>query len=112
MTRAKERLYLSYAFLRHWYGNTEPSLPSRFLADLPPEVLGQPSKPKRSVQGANHWSAPRWGQALQRQPERRPAVQQRFHRGQHVSHRRFGEGAVQDSQILAGLAPLEPFSKH
>ncbi|MEA3397018.1 MAG: 3'-5' exonuclease, partial [Chloroflexota bacterium] len=133
MTRAKERLYLSYAFLRHWYGNSEPSQPSRFLADLPPAVLGQSPQRKRSAQGAHQWNTPSWGQALQRQPERRPAVQQRFHRGQHVSHRRFGEGAVQDSQIesgeelvtvlffdnrvgvkqfLAGLAPLEPFSEH
>ena len=133
MTRAKERLYLSYAFLRHWYGNSEPSQPSRFLADLPPEVLGQSPQRKRATPKDQHWSAPGWAQALQRQPERRPAVQQRFHRGQHVSHRRFGEGAVQDSQIeggeelvtvlffdnrvgvkqfLAGLAPLEPFSKH
>ncbi len=42
MTRAKERLYLCYAFRRTSFGRTNISTPSRFLADIPRELLKQP----------------------------------------------------------------------
>jgi DNA helicase-2/ATP-dependent DNA helicase PcrA len=38
-TRAKERLYLSRAFRRTTFGHTEVTSPSRFIADIPPELL-------------------------------------------------------------------------
>lgn len=44
MTRAKRRLYLCYAFRRTSYGRTNVSTPSRFLADIPGELLKQPQK--------------------------------------------------------------------
>jgi DNA helicase II / ATP-dependent DNA helicase PcrA len=49
MTRAERRLYLTYAFRRSWrgYRDSEPSAPSRFLEDLPDEVLKQPSDRQR-----------------------------------------------------------------
>ncbi len=39
ITRAKERLYLLYAFRRSFYGSSEPGDPSRFLADIPRELI-------------------------------------------------------------------------
>ena len=39
MTRAEQRLYLVYAFRRTLYGNTQMNGPSRFLADVPPELV-------------------------------------------------------------------------
>ncbi|MFN3337653.1 MAG: ATP-dependent helicase, partial [Thermomicrobium sp.] len=39
ITRAKERLYLSYAQLRSRFGLRERNLPSHFLEALPPEVI-------------------------------------------------------------------------
>ena len=47
MTRAKERLYLTRAFRRGFRGGTGPNLPSRFLLDIPRElIVGQEqSKP-------------------------------------------------------------------
>ena len=44
MTRAKKRLYLCYAFRRTSYGRTNVSTPSRFLADIPRELLKLPIK--------------------------------------------------------------------
>jgi DNA helicase-2/ATP-dependent DNA helicase PcrA len=44
MTRAKRRLYLCYAFRRTSFGRTNVSTPSRFLADIPRELLKQPQK--------------------------------------------------------------------
>ena len=39
MTRAKERLYLTRAFRRGFRGGTGPNLPSRFLLDVPRELV-------------------------------------------------------------------------
>jgi len=39
MTRARSRLLLTYARQRTTYGMSRPSLPSRFLAEIPPEFL-------------------------------------------------------------------------
>ena len=39
MTRAKEKLYLSRASLRGFYGSSEPTLPSRFIGDIPAELI-------------------------------------------------------------------------
>ena len=92
LTRAKDRLYLSYAFRRSRYGDYEPNLPSRFLYDLPPHLLeGASLLAEAGPQGDGDgyarltaWDAPP-----------RPAAQAaRFRAGQRVSHPLFGEGVV------------------
>lgn len=40
MTRAMKELYLTTARMRRIYGQAEPRRPSRFLAELPPSVIG------------------------------------------------------------------------
>ena len=59
MTRAKDKLYLTRAFRRGFRGGTGPNLPSRFLLDIPTELIatGEPDtepsvaaeRPSRSV---------------------------------------------------------------
>lgn len=50
ITRAKEKLYLMYAFRRSSFGNvSEPSEPSRFLADIPREFVKTKSGEKRNT---------------------------------------------------------------
>ena len=39
VTRAKERLYLLRAFRRGFRGSSEPSIPSRFLVDIPKKLI-------------------------------------------------------------------------
>src|SRR5205823_5392890 len=39
MTRAKDRLYLFHAFRRHLWGSANLNLPSRFLKDIPPDLV-------------------------------------------------------------------------
>jgi DNA helicase-2/ATP-dependent DNA helicase PcrA len=41
ITRAKERLYLSRCRMRHLYGSTSWNPPSRFIAEMPPELLAE-----------------------------------------------------------------------
>ena len=43
MTRAKERLYLLRAFRRYSMGMSQHTPPSRFLKDIPPELIAQRS---------------------------------------------------------------------
>ncbi|KKT53011.1 MAG: ATP-dependent DNA helicase PcrA [candidate division Kazan bacterium GW2011_GWA1_44_22] len=41
MTRAKKQLYLAYTAQRLLYGSSTPSLPSRFIEDIPEELIAQ-----------------------------------------------------------------------
>jgi len=40
MTRAKQKLYLSYASQRLYFGTTSANLVSRFVVDIPEELVG------------------------------------------------------------------------
>lgn len=61
VTRAKERLYLLRAFRRGFRGGSEPGMPSRFLLDIPSELLEAPAQPKPATQrksaGAAGWTS-------------------------------------------------------
>jgi DNA helicase-2/ATP-dependent DNA helicase PcrA len=134
MTRAEQRLYLTYAFRRGWrgYGNGEPSAPSRFLEDLPDEVLdelgdGKHRRPHRSWAVSSSWES-------RSQPatsaSRRPELQYRA--GQRVQHAYYGEGTVLESELegrsemvtvlfgngigvkklVSSMAPMEPLSDY
>jgi DNA helicase-2/ATP-dependent DNA helicase PcrA len=120
-TRAKQRLYLLYAFRRVTYGRTNTSQPSRFLADIPKELVKQ--APKRSyapvqqttmftnrggaggLGGGSRSSTARLTQPShpvvpQRQ---RPAAAPResaFFAGQKVRHATFGDGIVVSSKLV------------
>ncbi len=132
MTRAERRLYLTYAFRRGWrgYRDSEPSAPSRFLDDLPDEVLKQ-AEGRKQRGSRPSWRAQSWG--VRSTPEvevSRPELQYRS--GQRVSHAFYGEGMVLESELegrhemvtvlfgngigvkklLSSMAPMEPVSEH
>ena len=65
MTRAKDRLYLSRAFRRGFRGGSGPNSPSRFLLDIPRELISQPGAPDRTLAGDSGRSEP-----LSRRPRR------------------------------------------
>jgi DNA helicase-2/ATP-dependent DNA helicase PcrA len=90
MTRAKDQLHLSYVFMRPRYGSNEPSVPSRFLDDIPEElILGSRKHTKETVKKATQWTTS-W--------EQKPKVTQSstptFRAGQRVKHSTFGDGLV------------------
>lgn len=59
LTRAQERLYLSYAFCRTMWGDDDVRSPSRFLSEIPQELLtGAFSRPRKSTRRAR--SSARW----------------------------------------------------
>lgn len=99
MTRAKERLYLLRAFRRYGMGMSQHNPPSRFLKDIPPELIAQ-----RSAVRDQYEAVERGPQRLReafRRDERPPAPsEQAFAGGEKVRHPRFGEGIVVSCQVV------------
>jgi len=97
LTRAREKLYLSWARTRYRTGRLELSEPSRFLEALPPGALDERSTTPswdRSARGARSGRPPRaapveldWEvEASQDAPH--------YAAGERVRHRKFGGGVV------------------
>ena len=102
VTRAKDKVFLSYATARRRGGELRAAFPSRFLDDVPPALVEQ------------RVTRPSWG--LAREPRRRPAVRTGgslalvsaeepdaaeasddaplYRSGERVRHRRFGSGTI------------------
>lgn len=122
-TRAKQRLYLLHAFRRANYGRTNVSAPSRFLSDIPKEIVRQ--MPKRDVADfsqssmfTQRSSLGAGSPASRTRPNptpagQRPATSARrpqsegpgtvsFFAGQKVRHATFGEGIVVSSKAVDG----------
>ncbi len=82
MTRAMEKLVISYAEIRRQYGREEYHRPSRFLSELPAELL-EDVRPKARFQ------APTSSHKL---PS--AAKEAGFQLGQSVNHPKFGQGVI------------------
>ncbi|MGH7521227.1 MAG: ATP-dependent helicase [Gemmatimonadales bacterium] len=108
LTRARERLYLSWARTRYRNGRLELAEPSRFLDALPPHVVEERSttpswRPMRGSSGGGAMpprpSRPR-GAAARRMvpesgfPEEVSQDAPRYVNGERVRHRKFGGGIV------------------
>ena len=96
ITRAEQRLYLTLAHNRMTFGISEPSQPSRFLEDIPEEVIIENSmRPKdhskRSFSGTYEWE--------KEEEEQKPAYVPTHHVGQRIKHSMFGEGIVLGVEI-------------
>ena len=113
ITRAKDQLYLTRAFRRSNYGYDEPTAPSRFLKDIPAELLddrgsGKQSSPafSRRRSGARTSSgSTRWSQG-----SAAPAATSfvaGYKAGDHVYHQKFGEGTVISVEQQGGDAFVE-----
>ena len=107
ITRAKDRVFLSYAFRRSMWGSSDVSTPSRFLRDIPTQLISGTGsfagmKPKEAmIARASTWETPSspsaGGKATRSAPA--PARELQFRAGQRVKHATFGEGIVIESRI-------------
>lgn len=123
ITRARERLVLTYSRNRSRFGLSEIALPSRFLGELPAELLDGDNldELRRTPLLAG---LPRAAKSTQHHTSRNG-----FHPGQRVLHPAFGSGTIEyvegrgaDTKVrvrfdlvgtkllLVRLAPLEPLS--
>lgn len=99
LTRAKERLFLACAAQRMLFGHTNRNQPSRFLREIPPELLEQQDDTARSfVQNARperpkHIYTPEIGRNVgMAAPAQKTGVT--YGVGDLVSHKVFGRGRV------------------
>jgi ATP-dependent DNA helicase UvrD/PcrA len=101
ITRARKRLYLSFAQTRMLHGQTRYNLPSRFLDEIP-EGLMKWLTPRYAAQRARQalaavsrdWTAPH-----KKAPGfASPPAAGGFRVGQNVTHPKFGSGVIVDAE--------------
>ncbi|HNF34725.1 MAG TPA: UvrD-helicase domain-containing protein [Anaerolineales bacterium] len=107
ITRAKDKLYLLRAIQRGGRGMSEETYPSRFLEDLPAELLvgktrtGKPTT-SRGLYGRPDTSASDTRWALPTPPKPAPVQTSTYKAGTRVRHGLWGEGIVLDSKLQDG----------
>src|SRR5215208_591564 len=95
ITRAKDKLYLIRAIQRGGRGAAEETYPSRFLDDVPADLLIGKTRTGRSI----HGRAPETLWSLHSRPPSASVLEIKFRAGTHVRHPVWGEGIVLDSRI-------------
>lgn len=103
VTRARERLYLSYAQTRMLHGQSRYNLRSRFVEEVPEALLKwltpQASRNRGVVGDGSHYFQPgRRPEEAARQAPRSAEPRDRdlagLHVGQNVEHAKFGVGVI------------------
>jgi DNA helicase-2/ATP-dependent DNA helicase PcrA len=90
ITRAKETLYVSYAEQRRLHGMDNFSQPSRFIKEIPEELVEE-IRPRVQVLRPHYTSArPRSGPA----GGMAPGAELGLRLGQRVRHKKFGDGVI------------------
>ncbi len=87
ITRAKKKVYLVRAFRRRLMGSSTVNKPSRFLLDIPPELIERGGVTAKE----DEWIAAAEAKEKEIQLNAEPPE---FKAGDHVRHDQFGEGVV------------------
>src|SRR5512138_1549000 len=95
ITRAKDKLYLIRAIQRGGRGAAEETYPSRFLDDVPADLLVGKSRTGRSI----HGRAPETLWSVHSRSQSASVVEAKYRAGTHVRHSVWGEGIVLDSRV-------------
>ncbi len=132
ITRAQERLYLCHAWSRTLFGSTDYYPPSRFLSEIPEELVHAIGDDRRRGSGLGAHRDAVVNAAIRRggeAPGARGAEELRLKIGDDVRHEKFGEGVILDlegtgdkaevvvrfrdvgeKRLLLAWAPLEPIT--
>jgi len=92
ITRAEQKLYLTYARRRSLHGGTEWNLPSRFLDEIPRDMAERQTTEQRTF--GRPTSATTWSDTPNAPTRREPTPGASFRIGEDVVHARFGDGVV------------------
>ncbi len=106
ITRAEQQLVISYAEQRQLHGQTRFNPPSRFLQELPEELVDE-IRPKVQTYQTSYRAQAR--PATNVRPSHRPGSQTEsgFSIGQQVSHAKFGEGVITNAEGAGAHARVE-----
>ena len=92
ITRAREHLMLCYAESRRHYGNENYNPPSRFINEIPADLMVE-VRPRARITQAVHRPEP-----MQKVNRRINDNESGIRIGQRVTHKKFGEGVVLDQE--------------
>lgn len=97
ITRARQHLLISHAEQRTWHGKTLYQRPSRFVEEIPAELL-QPLRPYKNTPnitrpGETYTDLPSKN-PLRQAPRMSSAEKRPFHPGDRIRHNKFGDGIV------------------
>ena len=112
ITRARDQLYLVRSERRAQFGGYDYTEPSRFLADIPADLLNTPSKGRSSSSRSSGWdrrdrsestsayraTSYQWQGAST--PKAAPPKVLRYQPNMHVTHPSWGEGLVLESKLI------------
>jgi DNA helicase-2/ATP-dependent DNA helicase PcrA len=93
VTRARDRLFLVRAFRRRLAGPSMLSEPSRFLYDIPADLV------QGELPGIQTWTQQEYRAQTRWESPVRQTIQARFQPGMRVRHSVFGEGVVINTQV-------------
>jgi DNA helicase-2/ATP-dependent DNA helicase PcrA len=104
ITRAKDRLYLVRSVQRGGRGMSEETFPSRYLDDLPADLIQGRSRTGKTLRGRassdTSWTLPSPSRAFDRTQGRpAPVLDAKFRAGTRVKHPTWGEGIVLNSRV-------------
>ena len=106
MTRAMQKLYLCYAECRRLYGSERYNNPSRFIRELPTELV-------QEVRLKNKVSRPVSSHSQKRSYVNQSMNDTGFNMGQHVHHKTFGDGVILDVEGQGSHARVQiRFKQH
>ena len=97
ITRARRRLYMTWARERSLFGRSERNLPSRFIDELPAELTERHSSAPGSAAGIG-WDS---GEGAAAPIDPGPTLE--LHTGDDVVHASFGEGVVTAVEAGGGV---------
>ena len=93
ITRAREHLMMCYAEARRYYGNESYNPPSRFINEVPADLMVE-VRPRARISQPVHRPEPM--QAVKKHMA--PNNDEGIRVGQRVQHKKFGEGVVLDQE--------------
>lgn len=119
LTRARDRVYLVRAQTRRTYGGEDFTEPSRFLQDIPEELLRREGvRSYDSIRRERREAFARWEGTKLAPPSAYPSpgyqravnrAAPKYHTNMRVRHREWGEGVVIQSTISDGEELVEVF---
>ena len=107
ITRAEEELYLTHAVSRTLFGKTQSNPQSRFLREIPEDLLNKGTKQEGRYQGQSSSKQPAKRGPSRRTTKRAEVASGTWKVGDKVMHKAWGEGMVSNVNEKNGTVELD-----
>ena len=107
ITRAEEVLYITHATSRMLYGRSQSNMPSRFLREIPEDLLEMPAKQQRQTITPKSSSQPKRGFSKRTTSSKKQVSVSDWKVGDKVTHKSWGEGMVSNVNEKNGSVELD-----